>query len=62
MPLFRLDAGPLRRVSVMVPEVVGVQVNLVAVPAETVNPGGVVGGFDVDPDCAAAAASRHATT
>lgn len=31
------------------------------VPAVMVKPGGVVGGFDVDPDCAATAAIRHAT-
>ena len=44
------------------PEVVGFQVNVDDLPAVTVNPGGVVGGFDVDPDCAAIAVSRHATT
>ena len=43
------------------PEVVGVQVNVDDVPAVTVKPDGVVGGFDVDPDCAAIAVSRHAT-
>ena len=43
------------------PEVVGVQVNVDDLPAVTVKPGGVVGGFDVDPDCAAIAVSRHAT-
>ena len=43
------------------PEVVGVQVNVDDVPAVTVKPGGVFGGFDVDPDCAAIAVSRHAT-
>ena len=44
------------------PDVVGVQVNVDDFPAVTVKPGGVVGGFDVDPDCAATAASRHPIT
>ena len=43
------------------PEVVGFQVNVDDLPAVTVKPGGVVGGFDVDPDCAAIAVNRHAT-
>ena len=62
VPLFKSLAGPLRNVSVTVPEVVGVQVNVDEVPAVTVKPGGVVGGFDVGPDCAATAAIMHATT
>lgn len=61
VPLFKSSAGPLRNVRVTVPDVVGVQVNVDDVPAVTVKPGGVFGGFDVDPDCAATAASRHAT-
>lgn len=44
------------------PDVVLVQVNVDDVPAVTVKPGGVVGGFDVDPDCAATATSRLAMT
>ena len=44
------------------PDVVGVQVNVDDFPAVTVKPGGVVGGFDVDPDCAATAASRQPIT
>ena len=35
--------------------------NVDDLPAVTVKPGGVVGGFEVDPDCAAAAANRYAT-
>lgn len=62
VPLFKSLAGPLRNVRVTVPEVVGVQVNVDDVPAVTVKPGEVVGGFDVDPDCAATASSRHAMT
>ena len=62
VPLFKSLAGPLRKVRVTVPEVVGVQVNVDDVPAVTVEPPGIVGGFDVGPDCAATAASRHATT
>ena len=61
IPLFKFFVSPLRRVNVTVPDVVGVQVNVDDWPAVTVNPGGVVGGFDVDPDCAATAATRHAT-
>lgn len=61
VPLFKSLEGPLRNVRVTVPEVVGVQVNVDDVPAVIVKPGGVFGGFDVDPDCAATAASRHAT-
>ena len=61
VPLFKSFELPLRNVRVTVPEVVGVHVNVDDVPAVTVKPGGVVGGFDVDPDCAATAASRHAT-
>ena len=34
--------------------------NVDDLPAVTVRPGAVVGGFDVDPDCAATATSRHA--
>lgn len=60
IPLFKSLVGPLRNVRVTVPEVVGVQVNVDEVPAVTVKPGRVVGGFDVGPDCAATAASRHA--
>ena len=62
VPSFRLDAGPLRNVKVTVPDVVGVQVNVDDLPALTVKPGEVVGGFDVDPDCAATATSRHPIT
>lgn len=62
VPLFKSLAGPLRKVRVTVPEVVGVQVNVDDVPAVTVEPPEIVGGFAVDPDCAATAASRHATT
>ena len=61
IPLFKSLAGPLRNVRLTLPEVVGVQVKVVDVPAVIVKPGGVVGGFDVDPDCAATAAIRHAT-
>lgn len=61
VPLFRLSEGPSRNVRVTVPEVVGFQVNVDDLPAVTVKPGGVVGGFDVDPDCAAIAVNRHAT-
>lgn len=61
IPLFKSFAGPLRRVKVTVPDVVGVQVNVDDLPAVTVRFGGVVGGFEVDPDCAATAVSRHAT-
>ena len=35
--------------------------NVDDMPAVTVKPGGVVGGFDVDPVCAATAANKHAT-
>lgn len=62
VPRFKLLAGPLRNVKVTVPDVVGVQVNVDDEPAVTVKPGGVVGGFDVGPDCAATVARRHATT
>ena len=78
VPSFRWDAGPaqiisyelmlssailpLRNVKVTVPDVVGVQVNVDDLPAVTVKPGVVVGGFDVDPDCAATATSRHPRT
>ncbi len=58
--MFRLFDGPLRNVKVTVPDVVGVQVKVDDLPAVTVKPGVVVGGFEVDPDCAATAASRHA--
>ena len=34
--------------------------NVDDLPAVTVSPGDVVGGFDVDPDCAATATRRHA--
>lgn len=61
VPLFKSLARPLRNVRVTVPEVVGVQVNVDDLPAVTVKPDDVVGGFDVDPDCAATVASRHAT-
>ena len=60
--MFKLFAGPLRNVKVTVPDVVGVQVNVEELPAMTVSPTGVVGGFDVAPDCAATAANRHAMT
>lgn len=62
VPLFRLSEGPLRNVNVTVPDVVGVQVNGDELPAVTVRPGEVVGGFDVAPVCAATAASRPAIT
>lgn len=62
VPLFKSLAGPLRKVRVTVPEVVGVHVNVDDVPAVTEKPGEMVGGFDVGPDCAATAVSRHATT
>ena len=61
VPLCKSLAGPLRSVRVTVLEVVGIQVNVDGLPAVTRKPGGVVGGFDVEPDCAATAASRHAT-
>ena len=51
----------LRNVRVTVPEVVGVQVKVDDMPAVTVKPGRVVGGFDVDPVCAATTANKHAT-
>ncbi len=54
--------GPLRNVKVTVPDVVGVQVKVDDLLAVTVKPGGVVGGLEVDPDCAVTAASRHAIT
>ena len=60
--MFKLLAGPLRNVRVTVPDVVGVQVNVEELPAVTVSPTGVAGGFDVAPDCAATAANRHAIT
>ena len=62
VPLFKSLAGPLRKVRVTGPEVVGVHENVDDSPAVTVKPGGVFGGFDVAPDCAATAAIRHATT
>lgn len=60
--MFKLLAGPLRNVKVTVPDVVGIQVNVEELPAVTVSPTGVVGGFDVAPDCAATAVNRHAMT
>ena len=42
------------------PDVVGVHVNVAESPAVTVKPWEIVGGFDVDPDCAAIAVKRHA--
>lgn len=59
--MFKSLAGPLRNVRVTLPDVVGFQVKVDDVPAVTVKSGGVVGGFDVDPDCATTAAIRHAT-
>ena len=56
-----LQEHVLRNVRVTVPEVVGVQVNVDDMPAVTVKSGGVVGGFDVDPVCAATAVNKHAT-
>ena len=44
------------------PDVVGVHVNVAESPAVTVKPWEMVGGFDVDPDCAAIAVKRHAIT
>ena len=61
VPLFKSLAGPLRNVKVTVPDVVGVHVNVAEPPAVTVKPWEIVGGFDVDPDCAAIAVKRHAT-
>lgn len=58
--MFKLFEGPLRNVKVTVPDVVGVQVNVDDFPTVTVKPCEIVGGFDVDPDCAATAASRLA--
>ena len=60
VPMFKLFEGPLRNVKVTVPDVVGVQVKVDGFPAVTVKPCGIVGGFDVGPDCAATAANRHA--
>ena len=60
--MFKSLAGPLRKVSVTEPDVVGVHVKVDDVPAVIVKFGGVFGGFDVAPDCAATAAIRHATT
>ena len=42
------------------PDVVGVHVNVAESPAVTVKPWEIVGGFDVDPDCAAIAVKKHA--
>ena len=60
VPLFKSFEGPLRNVKVTVPDVVGVHVNVADFPAVTVKPWEIVGGFDVDPDCPATAAKRHA--
>ena len=50
----------MRNVKVTVPDVVGVHVNVAESPAVIVKPSGIVGGFDVFPDCAAIAVKRYA--